>query len=99
VKHYSRNQGGFGETMGTPAHDPRSEAQAAHERAMSEVSDVLINVEHALARAKKAKKRLGASPEESNALLALGDAIKSLEQVRTRLQKDAFFAGNEMRLV
>ncbi|OBE99006.1 hypothetical protein [Mycobacterium sp. 852002-10029_SCH5224772] len=85
--------------MGTPAHDPRSEAQAAHERAMTEVSDVLVNVEHALARAKKAKKRLGPSPEESNALLALGDAIKSLEQVRTRLQKDAYFAGNEMRLV
>ena len=85
--------------MGTPAHDPRSEAQAAHERAMSEVSDVLVNVEYALARAKKAKKRLGSSPEESNALLALGDAIKSLEQVRNRLQKDAYFAGNEMRLV
>lgn len=85
--------------MATPAHDPRSESQAAHERAMSEVSDVLVNVEYALARAKKAKKRLGDSPEESNSLLALGDAIKSLEQVRTRLEKDAYFGGNELRLV
>lgn len=85
--------------MGVPAHDPRPESQAAHERAMSEVSDVLVNVEYALTRAKKAKKRLGSTPEENNALLALGDAIKSLEQVRTRLQKDAYFSGNEMRLV
>lgn len=85
--------------MGTPKHDPRTESQAAHERAMSEVSDVLINVEHALARAKKAKKRLGSRPEENNAQLALGDAIKSLEHVRTRLQKDAYFAGDELRLV
>lgn len=85
--------------MGTPVHDPRAESQIAHERAMSEVSDVLVNVEHALARAKKAKKRLGSSAEENNAQLALGDAIKSLQQVRTRLQKDAYFAGDELRLV
>lgn len=85
--------------MSTPAHDPRAKAQVAHERAMSEVSDVLVNVEHALARAKKAKKRLGSSTEENNAQLALGDAIKSLERVRTRLQKDTYFTGDELRLV
>lgn len=85
--------------MSTPARDPRAAAQAAHERAMSEVSDVLVNVEHALTRARKAKKRLHSSAEENNAQLALGDAIKSLEQVRSRLQKDAYFAGDELRLV
>lgn len=85
--------------MGTPAHDPRAASQAAHERAMSEVADVLVNVEHALARARKAKKRLRTSAEENNAQLALGDAIKSLENVRSRLQKDAYFSGDELRLV
>jgi hypothetical protein len=80
-------------------HDPRTQSQTLHERAMSEVSDVLVNIEYALARAKKAKKRLGVSPEENNAQLALGDTIKSLEQVRSRLQKDAYFAGDELRLV
>lgn len=85
--------------MGTPTHDPRTASQAAHERAMSEVSDVLLNIEHALARAKKAKKRLGGSAEEHNADLALADAIRSLDQVRTRLQKDAYFGGDELRLV
>ncbi|WP_260783247.1 hypothetical protein [Rhodococcus sp. PAE-6] len=66
---------------------------------MSEVSDVLVNIEHAITRAKKAKKRLGNSPEEHNAQLALADALKELERTRTRLQKDAYFSGDELRLV
>ncbi|OLL16055.1 hypothetical protein BKE56_028155 [Rhodococcus sp. M8] len=74
-------------------------AQAAHEHAMSEVSDVLVNIEHTIARAKKAKKRLGDSAEEHNAQLALADALKNLERIRTRLQKDAYFGGDELRLV
>lgn len=85
--------------MGAPAHDPRSVTQAAHELAMSEVSDVLVNVEYAIARAKKAKKRLGDSAEEHNTQLALADALKNLERVRIRLQKDAYFGGDDLRLV
>ncbi len=85
--------------MGAAAHDPRSEAQAAHELAMSEVADVLVNIEHAIVRARKAKKRLGGGPDERNAQLALADVVKDLERVRTRLQKDAYFGGDELRLV
>lgn len=88
-----------GRIMSTPAHDPRPESQAAHERAMSEVSDVLMNLDNALARAKKAKKRLGTGPEEHNAQLALSDAIKALGETRARLQKDTYFSGDELRLV
>jgi hypothetical protein len=54
--------------------DPRNDSQQTRERAMTEVSDVLSNVEHAIARAKKARTRLGTSPEEHNAQLALADA-------------------------
>ncbi|WP_007024685.1 hypothetical protein [Saccharomonospora iraqiensis] len=85
--------------MSTPAHDPRTQSQAAHERAMSEVSDVLMNIENALSRAKKAKKRLGTGPEEHNAQLALNDATKTLEQARARLQKDTYFGGDDLRLM
>lgn len=85
--------------MSRPAHDPRSDAQAAHERAMTEVSDVLLNVEHAIARAKKANKRLGDNPQERNAKLALADVLTALERAHTRLQKDTYFTGNELRLV
>jgi uncharacterized protein YutE (UPF0331/DUF86 family) len=66
---------------------------------MSEVSDVMLNVEHALDRAKKAKKRLGASAEEHNAQLALEAAIDDLERVLKSLRQDAYFAGDELRLM
>ncbi|MCD2191371.1 hypothetical protein [Actinomycetospora soli] len=66
---------------------------------MNEVSDVLLTVEHALSRARRASKRLGDSPEEHNAKLALADTVKSLESARARLQKDTYFGGNELRLV
>lgn len=79
--------------------DPRDDSQQARERAMTEVSDVLTNVEHAIVRAKKARTRLGSSPEEHNAQLALADALRSLEAVRKRLQRDTYFGGDELRLV
>ncbi|HQV20567.1 MAG TPA: hypothetical protein PLC22_19910 [Gordonia sp. (in: high G+C Gram-positive bacteria)] len=82
--------------MSAPSHDPRSDAQAAHELAMSEVSDVLVNIEHTIARAKKAKRRIGDSAEAHNAQLALADTLRELQRVRSRLQKDAYFSGDEL---
>jgi len=66
---------------------------------MNEVADVLLNVEHAIARAKKAAKRLGDSAEEHNAKLALSQALERLEAARRGLQRDAYFAGAELRLI
>lgn len=66
---------------------------------MSEVSDVLMTIDQALARAKRAKKRLGTAPEEHNAQLALSDATKALQRARHQLQTDTFFDGDELRLV
>ena len=87
--------------MAQPDPDPgwRSAEQVAHERAMAEVSDVLLNLEHTLARARKARKRLGLSAAEHNARLALDDAVGSLDDARKRLQKDAYFSGDELRLI
>jgi hypothetical protein len=85
--------------MGAAAHDPRSQEQATYEQAMSEVSDVITNVEHALDRAKKAKKRLGTSAEEHNVQLALTEAISGLAKIRKDLQRDAYFSGDELRLI
>lgn len=85
--------------MAQAGHDARTPSQAAHERAMGEVSDVLLNVEHALARTRKAVKRLGDSPEENNARLALADAQAALEHTRTRLQRDGYFSTDALRLV
>ena len=79
--------------------DPRGQEQQNHEKAMSEVSDVMVNLDHTIARAVKARKRLGESPEEHNAKLALTDALSLLRQVRTRLERDTYFGGDELRLV
>lgn len=78
--------------MSTAAHEPRPAGQVVHERAMGEVSDVILNLDHAIARAKKAVSRLGESPEEHNAVLALKAVRVSLEASRDRLKKDTFYS-------
>ncbi len=84
--------------MAHPEPSARSAEQIAEERAMAEVSDVLLNLEHTLARASKARKRLASGVEGHNARLALDDAVKALEVTRKRLQQDAYFGGDELRL-
>lgn len=66
---------------------------------MAEISDVLLNLEHTLARAKKARNWLASGVEGHNARLALDDAVKALEVARKRLQQDAYFGGDELRLI
>jgi len=88
--------------MSTPQPDDatrRSHAQIDHERAMGEVSDVLLNLEHSLARTKKALKAVAKSGGEPNVELALGDAIKDLERLRKRLMQDTYFAGDGLRMI
>lgn len=87
--------------MAQPSPQPasRTEEQIAHERAMAEVSDVLMNLEHTLGRARKARRKLGLAAAEHNARLALDEVVTSLEKARTRLQKDTYFSGDELRLI
>jgi len=79
--------------MSQPASE-RSSEQVARERAAAEVSDVLLNIEHALSRAKKAHKTVAKDGADINAELALGDAVKDLEKVRKRLTQDTYFASD-----
>jgi len=83
--------------MSQPASE-RSDEQVARERAAAEVSDVLLNLEHALARAKKAKSVVAKDGVDANAEHALGDAVKDLERLRKRLTQDTYFAS-DMRLI
>ena len=69
------------------------------ERAAGEVSDVLLNLEHALSRAKRAHKTVTKDGVDTNAELALRDLITNLERSRKRLQQDTYFAGNTIRLI
>ena len=77
----------------------RPDLDVALERAKGEVSDVLLNVEHALDRAKRARKVVTKDGVDRNAELALGEAIESLERLRKRLLQDTYFAGDNVRLL
>lgn len=81
------------------ARPKRTETDAAHEAVMGDVSDVLLNIEHALSRAKKARATAVKYEEEVNAKLALDEAIISLEKTRKRLMQDAYYRQDALRLI
>lgn len=83
--------------MSQPA-EQRSSEQVARERAAAQVSDVLLNIEHALDRAKRARTVVAKDAVDVNAELALGDAVKELERIRKRLTQDTYFAS-DLRLI
>ncbi len=66
----------------------RSAEQIAHERAMAEVSDVLMNLGHALGRARKARRKLGLAAAERNARPASDEVVAALAKARAWLQTD-----------
>lgn len=77
----------------------RTDAEAAHEQVMKDVSDVLLNLEHTISRAKKARQKAMKFDEERNAKLALDDAIVVLEKTRKRLMQDAYYRQEALRLI
>ncbi len=77
----------------------RSSEEAAHELVMNGVSDVLLNIEHALSRAKKVRVHAAKHEEEVNAKLALDEAIEALEKTRKRLMQDAYYRQEALRLL
>jgi len=81
-------------TVPVPADGSRAPEQVSHERSLGEISDVLLNLDHTLARAKKAKSRMAKDPEAHNAALALDDLIRELERARKRLVHDTYYADD-----
>ena len=77
----------------------RTDKEITLERAKAEVSDVLLNIEHALDRAKRARKNVAKDGVDSNAELALAEAAAGLERLRKRLFQDTYFAGDNLRLM
>jgi len=77
----------------------RSPEQVKSERAMTEVSAVLLNLDHTLARAKKAHKAVVKDDVDRNAELALRDLVAELERIRKRFMQDTYFAGDSVRLL
>lgn len=77
----------------------RSPEEAAHEAVMNGVSNVLLNIEHSISLAKKTRARAAKSEEAHNAVLALDEAIASMQAVRKRLMQDAYYRQSELRLL
>jgi hypothetical protein len=73
----------------------RSAEQVVQERAMTQVSDVLLNLEWAIDRARKGLKTVAKDGGNTNVELALADAIKDLDRVRKRLTQDTYYAVDD----
>ena len=79
--------------------DPRSPEQIAHEAAFTDISDVLLNLEHTIARTKKAIARARKDGGNSNIELALVDALGELERVHKTLMQGTYYADDSLRLI
>ena len=79
--------------------DDRTPHQIAQEQAMGEISDVLLNLEHTLSRAKKALAQVKKSGGNQNVELALADAIEDIARTHKRLMQDTYYAGDSLRLI
>lgn len=84
---------------GAGAPNERSPQQVAHENALGEISDVLLNLEHTIARAKKALIRVRKSGGDTNVELALVETLDDLQRTHKRLMQDTYYAGDSVRLI
>jgi hypothetical protein len=86
-----------------PVIDPRSAMerspdQIAHETAMHEVEETLLNIEQAIRRADRGRKAILAGSEQ-NLRRCLETVIDQLEAVRKELFQSAYFGGDQQRLI
>ncbi len=73
--------------------------QAAHERALGEVSDTLLCIEQAIDRAKRGLKSMAKGGGDVNVELALRVALDDLQKLRKRLMQDTYYSGDALRLL
>lgn len=66
---------------------------------MGEVSAVLLNLEHTIARAKKGLAKIRKAGGDTNSELALEAAIAELTKQHKRLMQDTYYSGNATRLL
>ncbi len=81
-----------------PLPDHSGDTSAA-EDAMGEVSAVLLNLEHTIARAKKGLVKVRKTGGDANVELALQAAITELTKQHKRLMQDTYYAGDAIRLL
>lgn len=85
-------------TASMPMQEPSREGSSS-ENAMGEVSAVLLNLEHTIARAKKGLIKVRRAGGDANVELALQVAITELTKQHKRLMQDTYYAGDAIRLL
>jgi len=85
-------------TASMPMQEPSREGSPS-ENAMGEVSAVLLNLEHTIARAKKGLIKVSKAGGDPNVELALQVAITELTKQHKRLMQDTYYAGDAIRLL
>ncbi len=73
--------------------------QVAHESAMAEVAETLLNIEQAQHRADRAVKAVALLGRDRNTELALRAAAKALADAHKALFEEAYLSGAQQRLV
>lgn len=77
----------------------RSPEQIAHETALHEVEETLLNIEQAIRRADRGRKAILATGPEQNFRRCLETVIDQLEAARKELFQSAYFGGDQQRLI
>jgi hypothetical protein len=77
----------------------RSPDQVAREAALHEVEETLLNIEQAIKRADRGRRTIRAEGNEQNLKLCLNAAVEQLEAVRKELFQNAYFGGEQQRLI
>lgn len=83
--------------MSQPANE-RSDSEVLRERAATQVSDVLMNLEWTLETARKGHKVVAKDGADVNAELALADLVRELDRLRKRFTQDTYYA-TDTRLI
>lgn len=83
--------------MSQPASE-RSDSEVLRERAATQVSDVLMNLEWTLETARKGHKVVAKDGADVNAELALADLVRELDRLRKRFTQDTYYA-TDTRLI
>jgi hypothetical protein len=77
----------------------RSPEQTAREAALHEVEETLLNIEQAIKRADRGRKAIPTQGTDQNLRLCLDSAVDQLEATRKELFQNAYFGGDQQRLI
>ncbi len=77
----------------------RSPEDIAREHALHEVEQTLLNIEEAIRRADRGRRKISLDGTERNLRLALDHAVEQLEATRKELFQSGYFGGQQQRLM